>query len=275
MKSDRFFLKKEISSTILLKYDPLSITIVIGTNVIVKRGIIVNKQELRQQLKKFRIFSGYSDEELSSIYPSVYLRKYNRGQMLFIEGDPRDRIYFLINGYVKFERTNMKATLMYTDYVKPYNLFPYGGMLTDKNYHYSAAVISDVSLFYIPTSIVESFVFRRPQALLELIHQLSRILELHEKRLQTMTVSSASERVIQALRYLMIDMGKREDYKISIPFRVSTIDLAVLSGTTRETVSHVLSRLKKDSILAIDNKQIIINHPQFFDTEKKPMKISS
>ncbi|MDD9148913.1 Crp/Fnr family transcriptional regulator [Sporolactobacillus sp. CQH2019] len=225
----------------------------------------MDKEKARQLLSKFFIFSDYSDEELASIYSSIYLRHYSKGQMLFIEGDPRDRIYFLLSGYVKYERTNTKATLMYTDYVKPYSLFPYGGMLSDINYHYSAIVAADVSLFYIPTSVFETFVVGHSRAMVELIHQLSRILELHEKRLQTITVSSASERVIHALRYLVIDLGKQDGCEITLPFHLSTVDLAGLSGTTRETVSHVLSRLRRDHAVTIQNQKIIIHNPHIFD----------
>jgi CRP-like cAMP-binding protein len=227
-------------------------------------------QSDKELLKHFKIFSGYPDTELSSIYSSIYRRHYAKGQILFMEGDPRNRIYFLLSGYVKFERTNSKATLIYTDFVKPFSLFPYGGMLTDRYYHYSAIVTDNVSLFYLPTSAFESFVTGHKRAMLEIIHQLSRLLELHEKRLQTMTVSSASERVIQALRYLINDLGKRvgREEAIILPFRLSTVELAVLSGTTRETVSHVINQLKRDHILTDRNQTITVYNPHFFERKK-------
>ncbi len=81
-----------------------------------------------------------------------------KGQFLFLEGDSRERIYFMLDGFVKLERVNQNGNLLYDDYVKRYSIFPYGGMFTDRGYNYTAEAMTDVEVYYIPTVIFEDMV---------------------------------------------------------------------------------------------------------------------
>lgn len=85
-------------------------------------------ENIVELLKSFEVFSHSSEKELIQLSSFVYWRTYRKGQMLFTAGDPRERIYLLVDGFVKLEKNNSDATLLYSDYIKPNTLFPYGGL---------------------------------------------------------------------------------------------------------------------------------------------------
>ena len=68
-------------------------------------------------LRQLDVFAKCATRELEALLPHVYCRTYRKGQLLFMEGDPRERVYFLISGYVKLERCNETATHQYADYL--------------------------------------------------------------------------------------------------------------------------------------------------------------
>lgn len=75
-------------------------------------------------LRELTLFATCPSRALEQLIPHVYCRTYRKGQLLFMEGDPRERVYFLMSGYIKLERMNESATHHYADYVKPKQFFP-------------------------------------------------------------------------------------------------------------------------------------------------------
>ena len=68
-------------------------------------------------------FEHFSDEEFQQIKEHTVLRSYKKGQILFDDGDPRQRLYILTKGLVRLERYDESATYYYYDYVNTNNLF--------------------------------------------------------------------------------------------------------------------------------------------------------
>lgn len=225
---------------------------------------VFNDATIRKNLKNFEIFSLATSKELTEIEISLYKRTYRKGQILFTAGDPRERIYLLLNGYIKLEKTNESGTMLYGDFIKPYTLFPYGGLFKDLEYHYTAYSLTDVELYYIPTKRFEEILKNNTRQLIHVVEHLSSILRLHESRLQAITNSNASDRVIQVLAFIMQDLGISKNKEIFVECPITTTEIARLSGTSRETVSHVLNQLKRERIVSFENKHIFFHKPDFF-----------
>ncbi|MDI5790713.1 cyclic nucleotide-binding domain-containing protein [Bacillus licheniformis] len=87
----------------------------------------------------------------------IYWRSYHKGQILFMEDDPGNECTFfstaLSNSKIKRSRIHV-----YTDYVRPHTLFPFGGLFRDEHYHYAAEALTDIELYYIPMNIFEDLV---------------------------------------------------------------------------------------------------------------------
>ncbi|AET62084.1 Crp/Fnr family transcriptional regulator [Paenibacillus terrae] len=225
----------------------------------------MDKRNVMENLKQFNLFADLSEKKLKTLREFVYWRTYKKGQFLFLEGDLRERIYLMLDGFVKLERVNQSGNLLYEDYVKQYSIFPYGGMFTDQRYNYSAEALTDVDVYYIPTAIFEDMLKANPKQLLSVVQQFSLILKLHEHRIQYITIPNAQDRVIQSLNYLRQDLGEQNGEEIVISCPLTTIGISKISGTSRETVSGVLNQLKKDHIITISGKKIIIHDPTYFE----------
>ncbi|HDX9578157.1 TPA: Crp/Fnr family transcriptional regulator [Bacillus pseudomycoides] len=224
----------------------------------------MQKRNIVEDLKKFDLFTGLTDTKLKNLAQFVYWRTYKKGQFLFLEGDSRERIYFMLDGFVKLERVNQGGNLLYEDYVKRFSVFPYCGMFTDASYNYTAIAMTDVDVYYIPTSIFEDTVKSNRKQLMYIVQELSSILKINERRVQNITIPNAQDRVIQTLGYLMNDLGEEAGEEILISCPLTTIEISKISGTSRETVSGVLKQLKNDCIVTILDKKITIHDPTYF-----------
>ncbi|MFN3367677.1 MAG: Crp/Fnr family transcriptional regulator [Exiguobacterium mexicanum] len=216
-------------------------------------------------LRQIDVFQKSASRELEALLPHVYCRTYRKGQILFMEGDPRERVYFLMDGYVKLERLNEAATYQYADYLKPKQLFPYSGMFTETYYRHSAEALTDISVIYMPTDRFEQLVSRNATMLLHIVGQMNRILDLHERRVQEIITPSATDRVLNTSHYLIEDLGERDADGVRVRCPFTTVELSRISGTSRETVSNILSKLRKEDILQLDARQLVTEHPEYFE----------
>ncbi|WML29931.1 Crp/Fnr family transcriptional regulator [Neobacillus sp. OS1-32] len=216
-------------------------------------------------LGQSQLFSLGDEEDFKSLEKHMYKRTYKKNQLLFTEGDPRDKIYFLLEGFVKLERFNQEATILYLDYLKPNDFFPYRGMFTNEYYHFSAYALTDIVVYYIPMTIFENFILSDKSRLFHVVKILTGIMEQHEKRIEIITTNYVKDRIELTFAYLMIYYGTKIQNGIIIDIPIPQTEIAKLSGASRESVSHIFKELKEDKLISQnDNKQIIINQPDYF-----------
>lgn len=218
-------------------------------------------------LRQLTLFSNCSSRALEQLVPHVYCRTYRKGQLLFMEGDPRERVYFLISGYIRLERMDEHATHQYADYVKPKQFFPYNGLFTEEDYRHTAEAVTDIDVIYIPTDRFERFVSTQSNMLLYIIEQMNRILDLHERRVQEIITPSAKERVLNTIHFLIEDLGEPDEQGVRVRCPFTAMELSRLSGTSRETVSTILAKLRKEEVLRMDDRQLVIGHPKYFEQD--------
>ncbi|WP_243292764.1 Crp/Fnr family transcriptional regulator [Bacillus sp. FJAT-47783] len=215
-------------------------------------------------IKDMDILSRLSPKEIKEIERHLYFRQYKKGQMLFFEGDPRERIYVIVRGYIRLERTNSNGSTRFDTLLKPTNFFPYEGLFYDEAYSYSAEAFTDVEVLYLPTYYMEEIIKKNKKLLLHLVKCLTDKMVMLEHRLQSITNSHASQRVVQIIGYLAEDLGEKQEEGILIPCPITIIETAKLTGTTRETVSHVLKKLKKEGKLESNEKRLFLKDSNYF-----------
>jgi CRP-like cAMP-binding protein len=224
-----------------------------------------NSKEMISNLRQFNIFKNITDKTLSKYVPHFYFRTYKKNQCLFMQGDPRDKIFFLLDGYVMYERSSMDASMTYIDFIKKSQIFPYVGLFQEKAYHDTAFAVTDVRLYFIHTQVLEELIKTNPVQLISIIKKLSDILNLHQNRVQKIMVPNAQVRVLHTLLFLMEDLGEKDKDGIMIPCPLTAANIAKIAGTTRETVSQLMNQLKKEQIISIDAKKIYFLKPNYFN----------
>lgn len=228
----------------------------------------VNTNIQEQQLNHLRnnqIFEAFTDLEFKQLQREIRFRKYKKGQVLFNEGDHRDKVFYLIKGLVKLERYDESALYMYTDYVKQEKLFPYGELFSNGVYHYTAYAMTDIELCYIPTKLFEEVLAGNARQLLYFYKRLTKILIEHEERIQFLVGSTASSRITKALAFLMQELGQSQSMtETVVPYPITVCEIATISGCSRETVGNKIKQLKELKKLEHNQKILIFKDKDYF-----------
>lgn len=183
--------------------------------------------------------------------------------ILFSEGDPLDRLYFIKEGFVKLYRLSEDG--------KETTIYPYGpgdvlGLraLTskDKCAKHNAESITDIKVMTLSHQEFFDICINQPEYLVDLVHLCLGRLLYTETRLEAFITTDTVSRVAIFLTYCIKRFGKATDGEAVLPIVLTHQLIAEFIGSVRETVTVALNRLANEKILKIKKGNITILNPE-------------
>lgn len=208
-------------------------------------------------------FSEFSNEEMNILMNNMRIKRFKKGQILFDQGDDRNRFYFVTKGLVRGERADETGDFVFHTYIKENLAFPYRGMFKDTYYPYTVQAITDIEIVYFPMGTFENLLLKNSDMMVKVIQEMATIISETENNIQQMVNSSAKKRVIQALKIFGDSLGKQHpSQEISIPYPITIQEIATFSGTTRETAGQIVKSLVIEGCLSYQHK-LFVFHKKF------------
>lgn len=218
-------------------------------------GTILDKPEIEIFLKEL------TEKERESFMQTVRSFSYKKGQVLFYDQDKRTTLYFLIKGTVKFELVDSTGEHLYLEWLKQKQLFPLIGLLQDTYYSFSAIAHTDVEVIRFSVSSYEELLARNQELLRMCMNQQSNWLKLYMKKLQKGVSCDTYTRVAITLASLYHTVGVKNR---QLGCLITIKEIAKASGTTRETASSVLKRMKRNGKIDYRQKKLTFLDQEYF-----------
>lgn len=217
-------------------------------------------EKYRKIIRRQEEFASFTDSEFEQLAQQMQVKTFAKGQVLFDQGDPRTRFYYVLDGVVRLERVDETGSFPFINYVSPHKAFPYRGMFVGETYTYAAMAMTAITIATFPMPVFETLLRENKQMMVCLISQMGQIINDDENRLQRMVTSSATHRVKQALMLIADDLGTHnESDKTTIPYPITLKEIARVSGTTRETAGQVVSKLVDEGVVVYQHKNFQFN----------------
>ncbi|GAK47212.1 HTH-type transcriptional regulator ArcR [Secundilactobacillus oryzae JCM 18671] len=206
-------------------------------------------------LRRVAEFKDFTDDQFDYLTDQMQVKTFAKGQILFDQGDMRDRYYFMISGLVRTERLDDTGNFGFLSYIKEKKGFPYRGLFQDEEYAYSAEAMTSIEIISFPMSKFEAVIQENQLATKRVIQEMGQIINRNEDQLQRMVISSATKRVEQALEIFSEQLGEpKANGETYVPYPITLIELARVSGTTRETASRAVQKLISDGLISYQHK---------------------
>lgn len=208
-------------------------------------------------LKKVPFFQDLSNSELSQICRSFTQREFKRGQYIFWEGDPAHCLYVIKEGKVKIVKHSTSGKEMVLEIVTPGDICGGGAIFSET--HPASAKAAEKTITF---SISQQSLFgllAKYQSLAQgiIIYLGEKLMKAHE-----MIMALASSKVDKRIAALLLGLSEKHGSPIpqgvKINIRLTRQDIADIVGTTVETAIRVMSKLKKQGLIASDSKKIIL-----------------
>lgn len=220
-------------------------------------------------LQKIDILSGLLPEEMKFIDQRSRMCTYKKGSVIdFADGDT-EKIIFLKKGKVKLYRTDPSGKELVTAVLRDREVFgglsPFDG--ADNEF---AEALEDSLACLIDKKVFFSFIKDKPYVVLRLNKLLSlKVYEL-QMLLEDLTFKTVRERLVSLLLKLNEKFGSRHGGAEMIDISLTHGDLAAMIGSTRESATVALNKLKSLGLIDSRKKRIIINDVQTLAEYKDP-----
>jgi CRP/FNR family transcriptional regulator, cyclic AMP receptor protein len=217
-----------------------------------KGALKMTATEISASLQYFKLFQHLTEEELNTVAELCILKKYQRGDYIFLQSDRCQHVYFQLKGKVKLFSASESGSEQTFMLANQGDLFPHVGFFRTGNYPYHATAIEDTICVAIPIDLFKQLLIRYPSIHFKITQVLAdKILEL-QQRLEDKTFFTIEGQLISLLLRLASAkpcQQKCEEWCLVAPLTNS--ELAGLLGTTRETVNRVINKIKKNNAITI------------------------
>ncbi len=202
-------------------------------------------------LKSIPYFSGLEPAELDSISKLIFEKRYDQGEMILLEGDAAEALYFVTFGVVKVFKTSADGKEQILRIIHPGESFNDAPVFNGGINLTSAQAVRSVLLYGITKSDLEVVIRRQPQVALNVIKVMVDWLRHLVSLVEDLSFRHVTGRVAKILLEYAGDGEGTEP-------RLTQRDMAAMAGTVREVVSRSLKALEEEGVIRLDRHRIVI-----------------
>lgn len=220
----------------------------------------MNIGQISKLLSEFSLFRELDEKEILKIVEIAIVRNWNKGSHIFLQDEPIQNVFFISEGKVKIYKADLNGKEQIVAIQKKGDMFPHVGFFRKGGYPAFSEVLQDAQIVVIPISEFEKVLIENPELSIKVFKVLGeKIVDLQD-RLEEQILNNTYEQIIK----LLIRLGKLHGSKINnglvvLKGEFTNKDLANMIGTTRETVSRTLTKLKKEKLIEIKDGDMLFN----------------
>ncbi len=218
-------------------------------------------------LRGIALFSSLSDNELHEIRAHVVLRDFKKNQVILREEETSGFMYIIIDGKVKISRSGKEGKETILSMHGAGEFFGELSLIDGKTTPASVVAVEDSTVAIISKEHFHSLLYTQRKVLENLLQILCSRLRESWQKIEMLNFNDAAQRLKMLLNILAETYGEKTAQGTILRVRLIHQDIADMTGLTRETVTRVLDRLKKNKeIETLESKYIRLN-PEFYSIQ--------
>ncbi|WP_078543788.1 Crp/Fnr family transcriptional regulator [Litchfieldia alkalitelluris] len=185
------------------------------------------------------------------------------GSHLFWEGEKADKMYFINSGQIKL-RTSTEAGKEFLLGIKEEGslLGEFGGFDDHITYHYRAEVTEDGQVSAIYMNDLKKLLYQFGNFAVEFMNWLGWMNRVTQTKLNDVLFYDKSGTLASTLLRMSQSYGVQCSDGIILNIELTNKEIADFIGSTRESVNRLLNSWRKEGIIEMINKQIVIRRPE-------------
>jgi CRP/FNR family transcriptional regulator len=201
---------------------------------------------MRFNLRDVPFFSSLSDESFRKLDNISYFKNYEAGELVFYEGDDPDKLHILMDGILRLYKTDPKGHEIYIHQFIPVSFV--GELANFENILFPATAkfMTSGTMLKIDYPKLEGMLFENPDVSMEIIKSLTQKVKILSEVIHHEMILTSEAKVAKLI------------YEHSELFeQLKNNQIASILNVSPETLSRTLAKLKKQGIIAVDNRHHI------------------
>lgn len=213
-------------------------------------------------LRQAPLLASLSDEEATALQRSMVPHAMSRGEVLFREGEPGDRLYIIIRGKIKLGRTSPDGRENLVSVLGPGEMFGELTVFDPGARSLTATAVSPTELLGLGSEDLSAFLREHPEVARQMLQALARRLRRTTNTVADLVFSDVPGRVAKAMLDLARRFGRETDGGLLVSHELTQEELAQLVGASRETVNKALADFVARGWIKLEARAVLILDPE-------------
>jgi CRP/FNR family cyclic AMP-dependent transcriptional regulator len=201
-------------------------------------------------LSQLPFFAGLGEDDLLKIAPHIHERTFSPGQVIILEGEPCQAVYFIAHGVVRALRLSLKGREQVLAYLGPGESFNLVPVLDSRPNLATAESVTEATLYTISCQRFHQIMRDHHEVALAVLEHLA----AEVRRLSDMVENLALYTVRTRLARFLLDHA--ED--MQPPKRWTQEEIAAHIGTVRDVVGRALRTFAYDGLIRRERGRLAV-----------------
>ncbi|MBL4602220.1 MAG: nitrate- and nitrite sensing domain-containing protein [Emcibacteraceae bacterium] len=220
------------------------------------RGMNSFSKKQHEFIQNLSLFKGISERTLSDLFRNASIGSYKKGKLLFLEGELPNRLYIILDGWVKLYKGNSNGEETIVQMLTSGDMVAESAVFLNAPFPISAQVAKNAQILTLPAQIIRENVKSNNDLAVNVLTGMSVHSQLMIQGMESIRLKSATERVGWFLLKLLLEQGRVPDM-VELPYDKSLI--ASYLDMKPETFSRTLKKFKQKGF-EIRKDAVILPH---------------
>ena len=206
-----------------------------------------------------RQFCNMSPEAMKTLDAIKFTSLYPKGSILFVEGEDPRGVFVLCSGRAKLTTSSSEGRTLIVKLAEPGEVLGASATILGRPYEVSAETLEPSQLNFIKRDDFLRFLNAHADACMHTAQQLSEKYQSAQREIRSLGLAQSTSEKLARLLLDWCDRGGEQTTKgIRLKVLLTHEEIAQMIGTTRETVTRLLSDFKKKKILDVKGSSMFV-----------------
>ncbi|MFV0464338.1 MAG: Crp/Fnr family transcriptional regulator [Nostocoides sp.] len=209
-------------------------------------------------VRRAPLFASLDDDAAQTLVGRMTPSRMERGDELFHEGDPGDKLYVIAEGKIKLGRSSTDGRENLLALLGPGEMFGELSLFDPGPRTATATAVAETQLLALTNNQLRTVLLEHPNAAMTLLAALARRLRRTNESLADLVFTDVPGRVAKALLDLANRFGRPVENGIIVSHDLTQEELAQLVGASRETVNKALADFATRGWLKLEARAVLL-----------------
>jgi CRP/FNR family transcriptional regulator, cyclic AMP receptor protein len=207
------------------------------------------------------VFGEVEPREPEEVAKVAVPRSWDRGQVIFREGDVGDTCYLLRSGAIVLTREHQDGRMVALAELRAGMLFGELAMFRGETRSATAEALEPTTAVALLAGDVQRLIRRNPDLALKLLASLAERVSRTNERLLQQSFQTVAGRVASALLAQTVSRQADGAPDADVLIKSTQAEIAHLAGTSRESASRFLATLERAGIVTLGRGKVTVHDP--------------
>ncbi|MGA9211931.1 Crp/Fnr family transcriptional regulator [Kaistella sp.] len=200
-----------------------------------------------------------SAEDYEKYISAKQILKFNKGGIIFEDGEVPNGVYFLNKGTAKLSKQGVYGKDQILRFIKEGDLIGYRSLLCGEDFQAKAEAMTEVEATFLPSALFLQLLEVAPKFSFVMLQKIAFELGESSNTVTFLAQKTVRERLAEIL--LLLEQKLGTDPEGFIKISLTREEIANIIGTATESAIRLISEFKQDKLIEVEGRNIkILNH---------------